>query len=69
LQHYRFSKLLNLASPAFAEQAFLFFTVGNIGLLSYGHISESGLEQLNEAYLRRPAICALGPVPLRDNRQ
>ena len=43
-----FSHLFNFASAAFAEQTFPFFTVRNAGFLSYGHIPESGFEQLNE---------------------
>ncbi len=52
-----------------AEQAFALFAVRDIGFFSYWHISKSGLEQFNETVLCGLAICALGPVPLRDNRQ
>ena len=64
-----FSQLFNFTSAAFAEQAFPFFAVGNVGFLSNRYISQGVLEQFNKAVLRGFAICALGPVHLRNNRQ
>jgi hypothetical protein len=64
-----FSHLFNFASAAFMEQAFSFFAVGNIGFFSYRYISQGKLEQFNEAVLSGFAICALGSVPLTNNRQ
>ena len=64
-----FSHLFNFTSAAFAEQAFSFFAVRNAGFFSYRYISQGILEQFNKTVLCGFAVCALGPVHLRDNRQ
>ena len=63
------SQLFDFASAALAEQAFPLFAVRNTGFFSYGHISQGGFEQLDKTVLRGFTVCALGPVPLRNNRQ
>ena len=64
-----FSQLFDFAAATFMKQAFALFAVRNAGFLSNRYISQGELEQFNETVLRGFAICALCPVPLRNNRQ
>ncbi len=64
-----FSQLFDFAAAAFMKQAFALFAVRNAGFFSNRYISQGELEQFNEAVLCGFTICALCPVPLRNNRQ